>query len=358
MTEARACLYQHELYLSSPQIVLPATRVSNEDLVARVRSRFMGDAREWRKIERRLQYVFGLFGSEYRYLEDGEPRPLHEYAAEIVSACLEAERLLPEDIDAVIYGGVCREYFEPATAVQIAAAAGILRPAVALDVSAACAGVLNAIITFAALAATDTSIRRGIVASIEGTGRQSDELGMICYDIQEASDLMGRAAGLTIGNAGGAMLVSTAPLRDGGRLLASLTETYAQHHALSTAHVNGTFECDSFGLFREWRLFPPHIRKLADALGWSADDIAWFCVHQPSDRLVEKIAASFSIPQERVPRLHAEFGNTVTLSPVMALESLARRGALRAGDRIIISAAGSGITLTSLAVEWLGAAQA
>ena len=91
MTEARACRYQRELYLSSPEIVLPATRYSNADIVARVRERFAGDEREWRKIERRLDYVFAMFGSKYRYLEDGEPRPLHEYAAEIVGACLRTQ---------------------------------------------------------------------------------------------------------------------------------------------------------------------------------------------------------------------------------------------------------------------------
>lgn len=354
MTDARVCCYQHELYLSNPRIVLPPKRFSNADIVARVRERFEGTDRDWRRIERRLAYIFSMFGSEFRYLEDADPRPLHRYAAEIVRDCLLEQGVEPDQVDAVLYGGVCREYLEPATAVQIAAEAGIIRPAVALDISAACAGVLNAVILFGSLAATEPGLRHGIVTAIEGTGRASDHIGMICYDIQDPADLMGRAAGLTIGNAGGAMLVSTERPTVGARIVASLTETFAEHHALSTAHINGTFECDSFGLFREWRLFPPHIRKLADRLGWTADDIAYFCVHQPSDRLVEKIASSFSIPAERVPRLHAEFGNTVTLAPIMALDSLVRRGALRAGDRIMISAAGSGITLTSIAIEWLG----
>jgi len=354
MTEARVCRYQHELYLSNPRIVLPAKRFSNDDIIARVREHFEGTDREWRRIERRLGYIFGLFGSRYRYLEDADPRPLHEYAAAIVRACLAEQAVEPGDVDVVLYGGVCREYLEPATAVQVAAGAGIMHPAVALDVSAACAGVLNAIVLYGALVATDPGLRNGIVTAIEGTGRASDRIGMICYDIQDASDLMGRAAGLTIGNAGGALLLSTERPASGARIRASLTETFSEHHELSTAHINGSFECDSFGLFREWRLFPPHIRKLADDLGWAADDVAYFCVHQPSDRLVQKIAASFDIPDERVPRLHAEFGNTVTLAPIMALDSLVRRGALRAGDRIIISAAGSGITLTSIAVEWLG----
>ncbi len=354
MADAQACLYRRELYLSAPHIVLPDKRYSNDDIVQRIRGNFLGTDREWRKISRRLHYIFGLFGSKYRYLEDESPRPLHEYAAEIVAACLQQQRVSADAIDAVLYGGICREYFEPATAAQVAAEAGILRPAVAMDVSAACAGVLNAITVFAALAVTDPNIRNGLVMAIEGTGRQSASLDSVCYDIQKASDLMNRAAGLTVGNAGGAMLLSVTPPPNGGRIVASLTESFTEHHELSSAPVGGTFECDSFGLFREWRLFPPHIRKLGDSIGWTADDVAWFCVHQPSERLVEKIADGFEIPRERVPRLHAKVGNTVTLAPVMALDSLIQDGRLQPGDKLILSAAGSGITLTSLAIEWRG----
>ena len=350
------CQYANELYLSAPHIVLPARRFSNDDIVQRIGEGFTGTDREWRKIKRRLAYIFAMFGSQYRYLEDDTPKAVADYAAEAVTECLKQQGVASDDVDAVLYGGVCREYFEPATAIQIAAKASIRHPAVAFDVSAACAGVLNAITVFGALAAVDPNVHTGVIAAIEGTGRRNDHVSAICYDIQKAGDLMKRAAGLTVGNAGGALLMSTERPANGGRVIASLNESYPEHHELSTAHVNGTFECDSFGLFREWRLFPPHIRRLADGVGWSADDIAFFCVHQPSERLVEKIAGAFEISAERVPRLHARFGNTVSLAPIMALDSLLKDARLSPGDKVILSAAGSGITLTSIAIEWLGEA--
>lgn len=352
MTAVHACHYDNELYLSAPNIVLPARQYSNMDIVDRIKSNFSGSDLEWRKIERRLSYIFSLFGSEYRYLEDESPRGVADYAADTVTACLQEQNVAAGEIDAVLYGGICREYFEPATAIQVAALAGIERPAAAIDISAACAGVLSAITVFAALASTDRRIRNGVVMAAEGTGRSNDQIGNICYNIQRASDLVGRAAGLTLGNASGALLLSKTQPRSGGRILASLTENYPEHHKLSTAHINGTFECDSFGLFREWRLFPPHIKRLADSLGWGVDDIAAFCVHQPSERLVEKIAAEFKIAERRVPRLHAKYGNTVTLAPVMALDKLVKEQRLNAGDKIILSAAGSGIALTSVAIQW------
>ncbi len=319
MDEAKVCRYSNELYLSAPYIVLPERRYSNDDIVQRVGEKFTGTDREWAKIKRRLAYIFAMFGSKYRYLEDDAPRSVADYAADAVKECLKQQGVSGDSVDAVLYGGVCREYFEPAPAIQVAAKAGIRRPAIAIDISAACAGVLSAISVFGALAATDPNVRTGVITAIEGTGRRDDQVGAICYDIQKASDLMNRAAGLTVGNAGGALLMSSDRPVNGGRVIASLSESYPEHHKLSTAHINGTFECDSFGLFREWHLFPPHIRRLADGVGWNADDIAYFCVHQPSERLVEKIADAFEIPADRVPRLHAEFGNTVTLVPALLI---------------------------------------
>lgn len=352
MSDVQASVYEHSVYLSAPRILIPERRFSNDDIVNRIRENFRGDPESWKQIERRLGFIFNMFGTEFRFLEDEDPEPLADYAARAVNACLEAQDLSPDAIDGVLYGGVCREYFEPATAIQVAAAAGIHHPGLALDISAACAGLLNSLAVFAGLSAVDRNIRTGIVVAIEGTGRHSAGASGILYDIQTPDEIARRAAGLTIGNAGGAVAVSTTPMPSCGRIIASLSESFSEHHALSTVRIDGTFECDSFGLFRESHLFPPHLERLCASVDWKLQDVNFFCVHQPSDRLIEKLADEMSTPLDRVPRLHAEFGNTVTLAPLMALNRVIRDERVERGTKIILCAAGSGITLTSLAIEW------
>ena len=62
---------------------------------------------------------------------------------------LAAAGLDAADLDAVVYAGVCREQFEPATACRVAADIGAPGTAWVYDVSNACLGVLNGIVDIA-----------------------------------------------------------------------------------------------------------------------------------------------------------------------------------------------------------------
>ncbi|HEX4589879.1 MAG TPA: 3-oxoacyl-ACP synthase III, partial [Gemmataceae bacterium] len=62
---------------------------------------------------------------------------------------LSAAEIKPSEIDVLIYAGVCREQFEPATACHVAAALGVSPGAFVYDVSNACLGILNGIVDVA-----------------------------------------------------------------------------------------------------------------------------------------------------------------------------------------------------------------
>ena len=61
---------------------------------------------------------------------------------------LSKSNVAPKHIDALIYAGVCREQFEPATACAVASNLG-LKPTTVCDLSNACLGVLNGIVNVA-----------------------------------------------------------------------------------------------------------------------------------------------------------------------------------------------------------------
>ena len=61
---------------------------------------------------------------------------------------LSKSNVSPKHIDALIYAGVCREQFEPATACAVASNLG-LKPTTVCDLSNACLGVLNGIVSVA-----------------------------------------------------------------------------------------------------------------------------------------------------------------------------------------------------------------
>ena len=150
-----------ELYLSKPGVTLPATRVDNAEIIRRVRAGFKGSADEFASIASAIEHVFGLCKTQVRYLEpDERPGIVADYAVAAAKDCLEVNGVSLDEVDLVICGGIARQYFEPATAMEVAAKLGLKRTH-AFDVTAACVGHLEAIQTAAGyLACTTTTARR------------------------------------------------------------------------------------------------------------------------------------------------------------------------------------------------------
>ena len=79
-----------------------------------------------------------------------------------------------DQLDVLIYGGVCREYFEPATACRVASVLGVSPEAAVYDVSNACLGVLNGLVDIANRIEIG-QIRAGMVVACE-TAREINEI--------------------------------------------------------------------------------------------------------------------------------------------------------------------------------------
>src|SRR5208337_3007118 len=134
---------------------------------------------------------------------------------------------------ALIYGGVCREFFEPATACRIAADLGIGPDATVYDISNACLGVLNGIIEIANRIELG-QIRSGLVVASE-TAREINDIMIerMCQD--RSMDFFKRSlATLTGGSGAVAVLLSDGSFsRDRRRrLVGGAAQTAPQFHGL------------------------------------------------------------------------------------------------------------------------------
>ena len=81
-------------------------------------------------------------------------QPGASVAAGAVAAAKKAlanARMRATDLGALIYAGVCREAYEPATACDVAAGVGVARDAAVYDVANACLGVVNGIVDIASV---------------------------------------------------------------------------------------------------------------------------------------------------------------------------------------------------------------
>ena len=101
------------------------------------------------------------------------------------------------------------------------------------------------------------------------------------------------------------------------------------------------------------RLAEAATQLCADA-GWSADDVDWFIPHQANLRIIEATAKRLGVSMDRVILNVERVGNTSAASIPLAIHEAAAAGRLRAGDKIISVAFGSGVTWGGIALEWTG----
>ena len=146
---------------------------------------------------------------------------------------LRASEVRPADLGMVIYGGVCRELFEPATACAVADGLGVRGSAFVYDVSNACLGVLNGMVEVANRIELG-QIRAGLVVSCE-TAREINETTLA--RLLRGGDMAAFAlvlATFTGGSGAVAVLLTDGSFAGppGPRLLGAVTEVAPEYHRL------------------------------------------------------------------------------------------------------------------------------
>ena len=168
-----------------------------------------------------LEAMTGI--AERRWWEAGD-RPSRGAEAAARKA-LDGASIRPEDLDVLIYAGVCREQMEPATACHVAAGLGVGPGTAVYDLSNACLGMLNGMVDIANRIELG-QIRAGVVATCE-TSREIVET-MIGRMLESRNiDLFKSAvATLTGGSGAAAVLLTDGSFgRVGRRLIGGVTQT-------------------------------------------------------------------------------------------------------------------------------------
>lgn len=336
-----------ELYLSKPGVIIPATRVDNAETIRRVRACFKGTDEEFVRVEAAIEHVFGLCKTQVRYLE-GDVRPgiVADYGVAAAKQCLEVNGVSLDEVDLVIGGSIARQYFEPATAMEVAAKLGIKRTH-AFDVTAACVGHLEALQVAAAYLNMHDHYRTALVFTSELSGDFLD------YDIQTTRDLHTKTAGLTIGNAAACVLLRKKPFPGGGIRLRSIgTFTAPDHWELCLVPISGKLESSSVELMRLGKYVPPWVKERLGLVGLAPEQIDHFVFHQPSEIMVRKILADIGVDPSKGVYTHSLYGNTASASIGVTYRQLLTERQVKPGDKIALGSAAAGYSMVFATGEW------
>lgn len=335
-----------ELYLSKPGVAFPSTRVDNAEIIRRVRKTYKGPEKEWPTVESAIEHIFGLCRTNVRYLESDPDARVGDYAVAAAKHCLEVNDTTLDEVDVVVSGSIARQYFEPATAMEVAAKLG-LKKTHAFDVTAACVGHLEALQTACGYLALHDEYRTALVCTSELVGHY------LSYDIQNVRDLYNKSAGLTVGNAAACFLLRRAPWPGGGiRLLGIDTHTAPSHWHLCQVPIDGTFTSSSVELMRLGKLIPPWVKKNLEAVGWSPGEVDYFVFHQPSEIMTRKVIEDIGADPDRGIYSHANYGNTASASVGVTYKQLLEEHELRPGDKIVLGSAAAGFSVVVATGVW------
>ena len=129
------------VHIESLGYELPSVVVSTAELESRLKPFYD----EHKLVSGQLELLTGI--SERRWWD----RNFHvsDGATAAAFKALSRANVSPKDLDVLIYAGVCREGFEPATACAVASNIGLNGDASIFDLSNACLGVLNGVVEVA-----------------------------------------------------------------------------------------------------------------------------------------------------------------------------------------------------------------
>jgi acyl-CoA:acyl-CoA alkyltransferase len=305
-----------------------------------------------------LQALTGI--RERRWWEPGYPLSYGAIAAG--KKALASGNVSAAEIGVLIYAGVCREQFEPATACRVAAGLGVKGDAAVYDISNACLGLLNAILDVANRIELG-QVRAGLVVSCESAREINDIMIKRMLEERSMGHFASSLATLTGGSGAVALLITDRSLSHGGRrrLLGGVTQAAPEHHGLCLWGVqddgSGRFvqsmRTDAVNVLnhgvelgrRTWEAF------LAE-MGWQGSDVERVICHQVGAAHQSAILSALGIPEDKDFASYEFLGNMGTVSLPLTAALAEERDILSHGEKVAFLGIGSGLNCLMLAVEW------
>ncbi|MFC5718659.1 beta-ketoacyl-ACP synthase III [Streptomyces gamaensis] len=93
-------------------------------------------------------------------------------------------------------------------------------------------------------------------------------------------------------------------------------------------------------------------RTVLDRAGWRIGEVDHLVAHQANHRIVARLADELGLPAERAVSNIAEVGNTAAASVPLALDHAHSAGELAAGERLLLTAFGGGLTWGATVLTW------
>jgi 3-oxoacyl-[acyl-carrier-protein] synthase-3 len=309
---------------------LPETVVTNDELS--------------RTVETSDQWIRERTGIHQRHL--AQPHETCAYmATRACRAALDDAGADASAVDAIILATATPDQAFPATATRVQAALGC--GGFAFDLSAACSGFVYA------LSVADALIRVGQARGVLVVGSE------VYSRILNWQD---RGTCVLFGDGAGAVLLRAAERGDGGPDRGILsTHLHSDGRLGDILYVDGAVgrpDRPGYLVMNGKEVFRHAVTRLSESVdealaanGLDRSAVDWLVPHQANLRIVDAIARRLGLAPERVVITVDRHANTSAASIPLALAEAHRDGRLRAGQLVLLSALGGGLTWGSALIR-------
>jgi len=308
----------------------------------------------------RLQRMTGI--RERRLWDEGtQPSQPSTRAAEKAIAKSGIDK---KDIECLLHTSVSRDFLEPATATVVHNSLGLPPTAVIFDISNACLGFANGMVTLANMIELG-QVKAGIIVGTENPKPLIDAtVNELLQDenITRAKLNLGLAS-LTMGSgAASAVLTHSSISRTGHRLVGGVVRTASHHNdlcrvqgdaCLSNPDNCNSMYADTHGILTNGvQLVCETWPALMEELGWRNLDVDRIFTHQVSIVHNRLVFDTLGLDRSKGFYTVEYLGNVGSVSLPISLAIGVEEGCLNAGDKAVMIGAGSGLCSILLGLEW------
>lgn len=270
-------------------------------------------------------------------------------------AVVAAERCLSEcqvhrgEIDLLVLATLSPDYLLPATAPTVQDRLGL--NCAAMDVGAACAGFMYALVTGMQYVATGAS-KYALVIGSDTNSRVMNPAD------KKTFPLFGDGAGavvITKGSAEQGLLSYTLGADGSGDRLLVRPAGGARTPILPCSQVNSDLfvRMDGRPVFK-WavRLLVDSSQQVLDAAGFAKQDVKAWIWHQANIRILDAATDAMEIDRQRIVTHLDRYGNTSAGSVPIALDESFREGRFGRNDLLLVCGFGGGLSWGTALMRW------
>ena len=337
-------LFQHVAIAGLAHIDAPR-RLSSAEINERLRPTL-------ERLGIRIDVLGEVAGIHSRYLWEDDVQASDVATLAGVKALADAG-IDPDKVGLLVNTSVSRDYLEPSTASIVSGNLGLPDTCQNFDVANACLAFING------MDIASRMIERGeIDYALIVDGETADlayekTLERLTREDATEEQFRNELATLTLGSGAAAMVLARAELAPGApRYRGGVTRAATEWNKLCRGNLDGMVTDTRTLLVEGIKLSQKTFGAAKQALGWVAEELDQFVIHQVSKVHTAAFTKAIGIDPKKVLTIFGEHGNIGPASVPIVLSKLREAGRLKKGDRVALLGIGSGLNCSMAEVVW------